>query len=192
MNSSLLIWLPPVSAIAIYLARVVELGTKRQIIAGAIRENLTLRLFITLGTVMILGSLTEYYFLRMAHFSWIFLGAGWAVALFSFYIRRQAIAALGRFWSLHVEIRETHQLVREGPFRFVRHPAYSSMILEILSIALLLQSWFTALVVYACFLPTLLARIRIEEKALIDKFGDAYVQFKKTTPALIPWVGPRS
>ena len=184
-------WLPPVSALLIYLARVMELRTRRQTIAGAIRENLTLRLFITLGTVMLLGSFAEYYFLRKT-VSWPFFGLGWAVALFSFYVRRQAIAALGRFWSLHVEIRESHELVRGGPFRWVRHPAYSSMILEILSIALLMRSWWTALVVYAAFLPTLIARISIEEKALIEKFGESYLEFKRTTPALFPRVLPRS
>jgi len=187
MNETLYVWLPPATALACYAARVVELGTNRHTIAGAIRENLTLRLFVTLGTVMLAGSLAEYWFLRRPVF-WPTYAAGVAVALFSFYLRRRAIAALGRFWSLHVEIRESHQLVREGPFRWVRHPAYSSMILEILSLALVLQGWWTALVVYAAFLPTLLARIRIEEKALIEKLGDAYLEFKKTTPALIPRV----
>jgi protein-S-isoprenylcysteine O-methyltransferase Ste14 len=176
---------PPVSALMIYVARIVELGTRRQIIAGTIRENVTLRLFVTLGTVMLAGSWAEYFLLRKT-ISWPLFAAGWVVALFSFYLRRQAIAALGRFWSLHVEIRESHQLVKEGPFRWVRHPAYSSMILEILSVALLLRSWWTAALVYAVFLPTLVARIRIEEKALIEKFGESYIEFKRTTPALIP------
>jgi len=186
MKSIILVWLPPASAFILYLARVIELGTRRQTIAGAIRENLTLRLFISLGTVMLVGSTLEYFFLRNATVYWPLFGLGWAVALFSFYLRRQAIAALGRFWSLHVEIRETHELVREGPFRWVRHPAYSSMILEILSIALLTGSRWTALAVFAAFLPTLLARIRIEEKALIEKFGQSYLEFKRTTPALVP------
>jgi len=189
MNFIIDLWIAPLSALIIYAARVMELRTKRNTIAGPILENLTLRLFISLGTLMLCGSILEY-FLRVKGVSWIFFAAGWVVALCSFILRRRAIAALGRFWSLHVEIRETHQLVREGPFRWVRHPAYFSMILEILSIGLILQSWITMLVVYAAFLPTLAARIRIEEKALIEKFGDAYIQFKRTTPALIPYKGP--
>lgn len=184
-------WIPPIAALVLYAARIIELRTRRQTIAGPIRENLTLRLFICLGTVMLVGSFLEY-FLQNKTVSWPFFGVGLAAALFSFYIRRQAIAALGRFWSLHVEIRETHELVREGPFRWVRHPAYLSMILEILSMALMLQSWWSALVVYAVFLPTLAARIRIEETALIEKFGESYLEFKRTTPALFPRVRPSS
>jgi protein-S-isoprenylcysteine O-methyltransferase Ste14 len=189
MNFIITAWLPPVSAIVIYLARIMELRTKRQTISGAIRENLTLRLFIIIGSFMLLGSLAEYLLLGRT-VSWLFFAAGWAVGLSSFYLRRRAIAALGRFWSLHVEIRDTHELVREGPFRWVRHPAYSSMILEILSIGLLLQSWHVTVIAFAAFIPTLLTRIRIEERALIEKFGDSYLDFKRTTPALIPRVPP--
>ena len=99
-------WIPPIAALVLYAARIIELRTRRQTIAGPIRENLTLRLFICLGTVMLVGSFLEY-FLQNKTVSWPFFGVGLAAALFSFYIRRQAIAALGRFWSLHVEIRET-------------------------------------------------------------------------------------
>jgi protein-S-isoprenylcysteine O-methyltransferase Ste14 len=181
--------LPLVSALVIYLVRVIELQTKRQTIAGAIRENITLRYFIIIGTGMLLGSMAEYLLLKKT-ISWPFFASGWAVGLFSFYVRRRAIAALGRFWSLHVEIRDTHELVREGPFRWVRHPAYFSMILEILSISLLLRSWYTTAIVAALFLPTLFTRIRIEENALIEKFGDAYRQYRRQVPAIFPYKGP--
>jgi len=182
-------WLPPVSALALYLARVIELRTRRQTTAGAIPENLTLRFFIIIGTLMLLGSLAEYLLSRKT-FSWPFFASGWAVGLLSFYVRRSAIAALGRFWSLHVEIRDTHQLVRDGPFRWIRHPAYFSMILEILSIALFLRSWYTTVIVATLFLPTLFTRIWIEEKALIEKFGDAYRQYRREVPAIFPYKGP--
>jgi len=81
-------------------------------------------------------------------------------------------------------------LVKEGPFRWVRHPAYTSMILEIVSIALILESWWMGLAALAALLPALALRIRIEEKALIEKFGESYLEFKRTTPALIPYKGP--
>lgn len=183
--------IPIVAAVLIYTFRVIELATRRQLVAGSIRENLTLRLFIGLGTVMLLGSVSEYVFLHKAAV-WPLLGAGAVVALFSFWLRRRAIAALGRFWSLHVEIRGNHELVREGPFRWVRHPAYLSMILEILSIGLILQSWGTMLLVYALFLPTLFLRIRIEEAALVEKFGQSYLDFQRETPALFPLRVPRA
>ena len=189
MNLNVWIWLPPISALICYAARIVELGARRDLIRGKIRENMTLRLFILVGSLMTFGGIAEYLLLRKS-VCWPTLAAGWVLVIGAFALRRRAIAALGRFWSLHVEIRDSHQLVREGPFRWVRHPAYLSMIIELLSLALILRAWWTGLVVFAIFLPTLLVRIRIEETALIEKFGESYLEFKRTTPSLFPRVIP--
>ena len=107
-------------------------------------------------------------------------------------IRRQAIAALGKFWSLHVEIRESHRFVQAGPFRWMRHPTYFSMILELASIGLILNSPWTFLVVNLIFVPTLLLRLRLEEAALVEKFGETYRTYQRTTPALFPYRFPRA
>lgn len=178
--------LPIASVLAIYVVRLVELGTKRDVIAGKIRENLTLRLFLLAGTVIFLGSIAEFIWLR-PNLRWVPFVAGWICGLASFTIRRQAIAALGKFWSLHVEIRENHEFVQSGPFRWVRHPAYFSMILELLALALICNAFFTLLLIPVFFVPVLIMRIRIEEIALVEKFGDAYRTFQRTKPALIPW-----
>ena len=178
--------LPLVSVLAIYVVRLVELGTKRDLIAGKIRENLTLRLFLLAGTVIFAGSMAEFIF-RAPRLWWPAFSAGWVCGVASFAIRRQAIAALGKFWSLHVEIRENHEFVQSGPFRWVRHPAYFSMILELLALALICNAFFTLLLIPLFFVPVLIMRIRIEEVALVEKFGDAYRTFQRTKPALIPW-----
>src|SRR5438105_2678240 len=96
----ILMLLPPATALAIYVLRLIELNTKRDTIAGKIRENLTLRLFMMVGTVMLLGSMAEYWW--RGHFYWWMWIIGVVCAVNSFIIRRAAIAALGKFWSLHV------------------------------------------------------------------------------------------
>lgn len=179
------------SVVGIYVARMRELRTPRDTIAGPVRENTTLRLFVISGTLMTLGAIVELLVLQPPFRPLVF-AAGWVLALASFAIRRAAIRALGRFWSLHVEIRQEHQLVREGPFRWVRHPTYLSMILELAAIGLLLQSRFASLAGLVMFVPTLLWRIRIEEEALVEKFGAAYVAYRRETPAVFPLWLPRS
>jgi protein-S-isoprenylcysteine O-methyltransferase Ste14 len=174
------------SVLAIYVARLMELATNRGVIAGKIRENITLRLFMMVGTLMLFGSIAEMLLRRITP-GWGTIAAGLIVAIGSFALRRRAIAALGKFWSLHVEIRENHEFVRSGPFRWVRHPAYLSMIMELLSLGLILNAWYMLLLIPFGFLPVLIARIRIEEGALIEKFGENYREYRKTTPALIPW-----
>ena len=180
-----LFYLPVASVILIVAVRLMEMGTNRQVIRGEIRENLTLRLFLLVGTAIALCSILEYTFLR-GFLSWPALVVGWICALASFAIRRRAIAALGKFWSLHVEIRAEHEFVRSGPFRFVRHPAYFSMILELLALTIICRAWFTMLAIPLFFIPVLVRRIRLEEGALIAKFGAPYEEYRRTTPALFP------
>lgn len=180
-------FLPVISVIAVYVARLAELKAKRDTVKGQVRENLTLRLFMFVGTATFLGSIAEYLLLSR-ELNWVLFALGWGCALSSFAIRRKAIAALGRFWSLHVEIRDNHEFVRSGPFRFVRHPAYFSMILELAALALICNALWTLAIVPLVFIPVLYLRIRIEEDALIEKFGQAYAEYRKETPALFPAV----
>ena len=181
--------LPIASVVLIYLVRLVELGTRRDTISGPIRERLTLRLFMLAGTVMVAGSVVEFFVRQMSLNGWTFI-AGWICALASLVIRRKAIAALGKFWSLHVEIRENHQFVRTGPFRWVRHPTYFSMILELLGLGLIMNATYTLVIVAVIFVPTLAFRINYEEKALVEKFGDAYQDYRRNTPAVFPYKRP--
>ena len=184
-------WLEPVSVLGIYLARMAELRTKRDTIPGPVHETRTLKWFVAVGTLMLAGGMAEH-FLRRPEWNPGTFAAGWVCGLGSFALRRSAIAALGKFWSLHVEIRETHEFVRSGPFRWMRHPTYFSMMLELLALALILQAGWTAVVVAGLFVPALRARVRLEEAALVEKFGDAYREYQRSTPAVIPWKGPQA
>lgn len=185
MISTALFLLPIISDLAITAARLLELGTRRNLIAGKIRENLTLRLFLAAGMLVLGGSIAEYV-LSGRGISWPLFAVGWTLALISFWLRRKAIAALGRFWSLHVEIRDNHEFVTSGPFRWVRHPAYLSMIMELLALAFICNARFSLLLVVVAFIPVLAMRIRLEETALIEKFGEAYRDYRRSTPALVP------
>lgn len=178
-------YIPILSATAIAIVRLVEIGTRRNLIAGSVREKWSLRSFLMVGMIMLSGSIIEFV-LENQRLSWPTFTIGWACALTSFAIRRRAIAALGKFWSLHVEIRDCHQFVQSGPFRFVRHPAYLSMLLELLAGGLILNATIMLLVFPLLFFPVLLWRIRMEEKALMEKFGDSYRDYQRRIPALIP------
>ncbi|MDB6039148.1 MAG: hypothetical protein JWM99_2989 [Verrucomicrobiales bacterium] len=172
-----------------YTLRISELRTKRETIPGKVLETKTLRAFVFLGTLLLGGSVLEF-FLRGARMQEISFSAGLICGVISFCLRRSAISSLGRFWSLHVEIRDQHQFVETGPFRWMRHPTYLSMILELLAGALMLNAFFTLIVVMALFIPILRIRIRIEEDALIEKFGSIYRTYQTQTPAIFPYKRP--
>src|SRR2546426_1936029 len=181
--------LPVASVIAIYGARMAELQAKRDTVPGSVREMLTFRLFMFAGTLMLVGSIAEFLRRGLALQWWTF-AVGWVFSLASFAIRRRAIAALGKFWSLHVEIRENHQFVRSGPFRWVRHPTYFSMILELLSVGLIMNALYSLLIIPFGFVPVLVWRLKLEEAALVEKFGEAYRGYQRTRPAWIPYKWP--
>jgi protein-S-isoprenylcysteine O-methyltransferase Ste14 len=174
------------TVLLVYLVRIKELGTRRALVPGRVVERLTLRAFIATGTIMLGAILTEW-FVRRPVLSLSLFALGCACAAASFLLRAWAIRELGPYWSLHVEIRDDHPLVETGPFRWVRHPAYLSMLLELLSGPLLLGSWYSLWVILFLFLPTLWWRARLEERALVEKFGERYRQYQQETPAFIPY-----
>ncbi len=183
-------WLPIGAVLVLYAARMAELGTRRDTVPGPVRERWTLRLFVFAGTLMIVVGILEYL-LSDGRLGGPTFAAGVGCGVGSFLLRRRAIQALGRFWSLHVEIRETHEFVREGPFRWVRHPTYFSMVLELLSAGLMLQAWWSLGVVSLVFVPALFWRVRLEEAALVAKFGPVYQAYQRSTPALFPYKIPK-
>ena len=183
-------YLPILAVVIVYFVRIAEVKRKRDTVAGKVQENLTLQLFLLIGTVMTLGSLAEFIFVNHWEFSWIALAGGILCAIISFKLRWAAIAALGRFWSLHVEIRENHEFVQSGPFRFVRHPTYFSMILELAAFGLICSAWWMLLVIPVAYIPALILRLRLEEPALVDKFGDTYRDYQRRVPMLIPYKWP--
>ena len=186
MNADAAHLVPPVVASVFFLARMAEVSTKREVVAGKKREGVTFLLFMLCGFLIIGGGIAEF-FLRGSVLWWPTMAAGCVCSLASFAIRRAAIRALGKFWSLHVEMREGHEFVTSGPFAYARHPVYFSMILELLGIGLIVNAWITLAVVFAIFVPTLIARVRIEERALLEKFGDAYAKYIQRTPAIVPF-----
>ncbi len=102
---------------------------------------------------------------------------------FSIWARRR----LGRNWSGTVTLKEDHELVRTGPYRWVRHPIYSGLLLGFVGTAISLSEW-RGLAAVALAIFALLLKIRLEERWMIETFGDAYLRFRAEVKALIPFV----
>ncbi len=100
--------------------------------------------------------------------------------------RLTAIRRLGQFYSHRVRVKEGHQIISEGPYNFVRHPAYTGMILSHLGFALFfLNPWTLSL--WAIFhVPAVVYRILVEEVALFKIPG--YGDYARTRKRLIPFV----
>jgi len=152
---------------------------------GPVSMLWSLYALVVLGGIVFCGTIFEFFFVaRPFHPAVALLGAVLLIAAGA--IRMTAIRTLGRFWSLHIEIRDGQRLVREGIYRYVRHPAYSSFVLEIIAIPLVGNAWWSLAVAVAGYLPLLVWRLKREEVALCAKFGDQYRAYQRDVGALWP------
>ena len=98
---------------------------------------------------------------------------------------------LGEEWSTNLRLREEHQLVTSGPYRWVRHPMYTVLFSFFIGLTLLSASWLVFALV-AASIVVLYRRIGIEEGMMIEQFGDEYRAYMKYTGRLLPQFVHRS
>jgi len=103
-------------------------------------------------------------------------------------LRWYSIIYLGRFFTTNVAIAADHQLIDSGPYRLVRHPSYAGAMLTFIGFGLGFGNLISLLIVTAPVLAVLMWRIRIEEEALLEAFGDQYRYYMKRTKRLIPLI----
>lgn len=92
---------------------------------------------------------------------------------------------LGRNWSGVVTLKQDHELVRGGPYRYVRHPIYTGILFGFVGSAIARDEWRGVLAVAIAYLA-LWRKLRLEERWMVERFGDAYREFQARVPALIP------
>jgi protein-S-isoprenylcysteine O-methyltransferase Ste14 len=109
------------------------------------------------------------------------LVAGCALVLFHLTHR-----ALGRNWSVSLEVRERHRLVTDGIYRQVRHPMYTAFWMWAVAQALLLPNWIAGLSGLIGFGTLYFVRIDREERLMLDTFGDSYEAYMAETSRLVP------
>jgi protein-S-isoprenylcysteine O-methyltransferase Ste14 len=94
---------------------------------------------------------------------------------------------LGGNWSASVTFKENHELIERGPYRFVRHPIYTGILLMILGTAIISGRAGPFLALIICFL-VYWQKLRQEEALLTRHFPETYPGYKSRTKALIPFL----
>ena len=137
---------------------------------------------ITIGILTVLE-----YFLVSRSINYIITTLGIILYLCSFFLRKWAIHTLGKFHSIHIEIRDHQQIIKKGPYKYLRHPYYLSVILELLGFPLVPNAYYTFIFSVLVYIPLVVVRLYLEEKAMIEKFGEDYLIYKKETRGLLPF-----
>lgn len=111
------------------------------------------------------------------------LGIALTVAGMAFAI--WARAYLGGNWSSSVTVKVSHELIRTGPYRWVRHPIYSGLILAMIGTALNRRT-VRGMVGVVLLWVGFTIKSRIEERFMQATFGPQYDEYRQTTGALVP------
>ena len=98
---------------------------------------------------------------------------------------------LGQYWSARVTLKEGHQLIRSGPYAFVRHPVYTGMLVACFGTALVGGEWRGILAV-VLLLASHARKAMREERMLTQEFGDQYTAYRQSSGFLLPRLGGRS
>jgi protein-S-isoprenylcysteine O-methyltransferase Ste14 len=112
--------------------------------------------------------------------------AGLIVMWLGLAIRVWAIATLGRAFRTTVEVDPGQAVVSSGPYRWVRHPSYTGLLLIATGCGLAAGNWLALAVCVVLSLPALLRRIQVEEAELTGVLGDRYRAYQARTKRLIP------
>lgn len=99
-----------------------------------------------------------------------------------------AIPALGKQWRLEAGLNVDHELVQKGPYRFLRHPIYASMLAMLLATCASVGKLRPALVAVVLFLAGTEIRVRAEDRLLADRFGERFEKYRQRVRAYVPWV----
>lgn len=94
---------------------------------------------------------------------------------------------LGRNWSVSVQQKENHELIKKGPYGIVRHPIYTGLLLLFIGHAIIVGDYRGILAVLIVFV-SFWFKLKKEEAMLTRAFGDRYVSYQKETKALIPFI----
>ena len=119
--------------------------------------------------------------------SWVVFGIGVLLIWGGIALRQWAVFTLGRFFTVVVRVRGEQRAVDRGPYRWVRHPSYTGLLLTLTGVGLAVGNWLSLAALIVLPAMGLSIRIRVEEAALMTALG-GYREYAEGKARLIPGV----
>jgi len=113
---------------------------------------------------------------------------GFLLFLGGLILRWYSIGYLGRYFTGDVSISAEHKLIDSGPYRHIRHPTYTGVLMAFFGLGFCFGNWLSILFLTVPIIAAFLWRIRIEERALTEALGSNYRAYAGRTKRLIPFV----
>jgi protein-S-isoprenylcysteine O-methyltransferase Ste14 len=140
--------------------------------------------------LVMLGFACEWAFVRPAGFekSTASFIASMIVGPPSVVLAWMATRHLDKQWRFEAALSDDHELITTGPYRWLRHPIYASMLGMLLQVGLVKAWWPLLIAGLVFYVIGTEIRVRAEEGLLAERFGDDFARFKSSTKAYIPFV----
>jgi protein-S-isoprenylcysteine O-methyltransferase Ste14 len=150
------------------------------------RNYNVISLIVAINCAAIISWIPQFQFNRRG--TSIVFWIGIIIICLGLFLRYWSIHILGKYFRTTVELEKSQKVIQKGPYKWIRHPSYSGIILFCIGYGLAVQNWLSLII--AISLPTiaLLYRIKIEEEALVKGIGIEYEAYQKKTKKLIPGI----
>lgn len=118
---------------------------------------------------------------------WLF-ALGMVIGWLGLLLRWWSFVSLGKYFTVVVKTSRDQPVVDRGPYRVLRHPSYTGLLLTFAGVGLMVGNWVSAVGAVGLVLIALIYRLRIEERALSAALGDRYREYAASRARLIPYV----
>ena len=103
-------------------------------------------------------------------------------------LRLWSVLTLGKFFRASLVVQENHQVIQAGPYKLLRHPSNSGILLACLGLGVALGDWLGLVLILLLSVGAIYYRIVVEERLLIQRLGREYLQYIQHTKRLIPFI----
>lgn len=124
---------------------------------------------------------------RFIAVSSVAMTAGVSIEALGLFLAIWARRSLGQNWSGEISIKVEHRVVRTGPYRWLRHPIYTGLLMMYIGAAFVTGVWLAAVGVLIALLAYW-RKLRLEEQSLIKAFGAQYEAYRHETWSLVPGI----
>lgn len=147
--------------------------------------SVLLILFFSIGSIII-AVIDWAYFHTIENSAYALTGLIFIVLGVAF--RAWAIQILGKFFTATIQIKDDHKLIVVGPYSIVRHPSYLGAWMTIAGTAIFLNSYIAFAFAFIGMGVSYYIRIKLEEKALVEVFGQQYLDYQKRVKRIMPFI----
>ena len=122
--------------------------------------------YVLLTVYLAIIAVSSYSFFTAGEIDLPVTAAGAVIFAAGALCRRAAIRTLSSFWSVFIEVKEGQKIVREGIYRYLKHPYYTAVVIELIGFSLICNSFWGVFLTLTLQIPLLLVRIYYENRIL--------------------------